>query len=542
MRAASSLERSDLNFVSGQLTFTRLGRAWWASLGLVAVAWLLVFNQQRLEWTVNPTYAYGWAVPLLAGYLFYERWRTRPPCRPAARRWWLLAPAALLLAYLPVRVVQEANPDWVKINWIMAALVAGLSLSAVYALAGWRGVRHCAFPVLFCFTALPWPVWMEDNLTKSLMQWNASAAAEVLTLIGHPALAKGNVILIGSTWVNVEEACSGIRSLQTAFMVSLFFGEFHRLGWGARGLLMASSFLVAFALNFARTVTLTYLGGVGGNALTEKWHDVVGNIAMVLCLAALWLLAELFQRWRSRPLPAVPPWPDLWLPAPFPVWFGVAGLAWFGVSEAATAGWYGLHERHATAPIAWDVHWPQTAADFRPGTLGERSQALLKYNEGRLASWRTDEGFRWQMYYLRWLPGRVSKFLAGSHYPTVCLPANGLRLVSETGTFVCRVGGLAIPFTTYLFDDGGRDVYVFHAILEDNESSYAGRVIYRQANSMERLRSVLRGERNLGQRVLGVAVSGPLDAGEARATLQSTLQQILVTAPAARATDGGSPL
>src|SRR6187402_1298619 len=87
--------------------------AWWISLGLIVVAWLLVFNQQRLEWSVNPTYAYGWAVPLLAGYLFYERWRTRPlASAPVDNRLWLVVPALLLLAYLPVRVVQEANPDW----------------------------------------------------------------------------------------------------------------------------------------------------------------------------------------------------------------------------------------------------------------------------------------------------------------------------------------------------------------------------------------------------------------------------------------------
>lgn len=529
MDATSSLSASKYRFATAKALTPPLRRAWWASAVFLAVAWLLIFNQQRLEWSVNPTYAYGWAVPLLAGYLFYERWRTRPADEgPAWLLPWLVVPALLLALYLPVRVVQEANPDWVKINWSMAALVVGLSLFAVYSVSGWRTMVYCAFPIFFCFTALPWPVWMEDNLTKSLMHWNASAAAELLTILGHPALAKGNTILIGNSWVNVEEACSGIRSLQTAFMVSLFFGEFHRFGWWKRGLLMLSSFAVAFILNFGRTVVLTYLGGQGGPELTEKWHDTVGGVAMVLCLLALWALAELFQR-RRRRAEARPTRPATVLRAPFPLWFALGGVAWLGASEIATAGWYAYHERAAATPIAWDVAWPTRQPGYRADALGERARALLKYNEGHIASWRTAEGYRWQMYYLRWLPGRVSKFLAGGHYPTVCLPASGLRLVSELGPFACRVGDLTIPFVTYLFDDGGRDVYVFHAILEDNQASYDGRVVYRQANSMERLRSVWRGERNLGQRVIGVAVSGPLDAAEARATLQATLQQIVVT-------------
>lgn len=536
MDAAPGFQPSNVGLVSASIPLTRLGRSWWAGLALLAAMWLLVFNQQRLDWTVNPTYAYGWAVPLLAGYLFYERWRTRPrSAGPADIRPWLIVPAALLLAYLPVRIVQEANPDWVKINWIMAGLALGLSFCAVFSLGGWRAALYCAFPLLFTFTALPWPVWIEDTLTKSLMNWNASAAAEVLTLAGYPALTRGNTILIGGSWVNVEEACSGIRSLQTAFMVSLFFGEFYRLGWISRGLLLLGSFALAFALNFGRTVTLTFLGGVGGNELTEKWHDTVGNVVMGLCLLGLWLLAEAFQRWRRSPVKvsALPPQPAS--RAPFPFWFAVLGLGWLATSEAATAGWYAYHERAAAKPVVWDVKWPQEAPGYREDSLGERSRALLKYNEGKIATWRTDGGFRWQMYYLRWLPGRVSKFLAGAHYPTVCLPASGMRLVSETGTFVCHVGPLAIPFMTYLFDDSGRDVYVFHAILEDNPDSYEERIVYRQAKSEERIDSVLRGERNLGQRVIGVAITGPLDAAEAQQTLQSTLQGIVLTPPQADA-------
>ncbi len=530
MDAASSLRSTSVSLETDRPLHAATRRAWWAGFALLAVAWLLVWNQQRLEWSVNPTYAYGWAVPFLAGYLFYERWRTRPAaCRPTRSWAWLAIPALLLLAYLPIRVVQEANPDWVKINWLMTGLVIGLSFAAVFSLSGWRGALFCAFPILFCMTALPWPVWMEDNATKWLMSWNANACAEVLTLSGMPALTKGNLILVGTSWVNVEEACSGVRSLQTAFMVSLFFGEFYRFGWLARGALLLSSFAVAFGLNFARTVTLAALSGVGGNALSEKWHDTVGNVAMVLCLVSLWLLAELFQRWRRQPADVQPTTAPAPRRGPFPFWFALAGLAWLGTAEAATQGWYAYHERQFAKPVAWDIRWPREAAQFRQDELGERSRALLKYNEGKISSWRSSDGSLWQMYYLRWLPGRVSKFLAGGHYPTVCLPASGLQLVAETGPFVCRVGDLTLPFVTYLFNDGGRDVYVFHAILEDNQASYDGRVVYRQANSTERIRSVLRGERNLGQRVIGIAITGPLDGAEARDQLESTLQGIITT-------------
>jgi hypothetical protein len=155
---------------------------WGPTAGLLGLLWLLIFNQQRLEWTVNIVYSYGWAVPVLAGYLLWERWGTRPAVRTPPRRLVLLGLAGgLLLLYLPVRVIQEANPDWVKINWTLATLGVSLSLLALTAIGGIRYARHFAFPLLFCFTALPWPVWMETWLLQTLMRGNAAICAELLT-------------------------------------------------------------------------------------------------------------------------------------------------------------------------------------------------------------------------------------------------------------------------------------------------------------------------------------------------------------------------
>jgi exosortase len=503
--------------------------AWAGTLGLTSICWLLIFNQLRLEWSVNPTYGYGWAVPLLAAFLVWERWRRRPEsAAPSVRGLWLAIPVAALFLYLPVRIVQEANPDWVKANWALTLIAVTVSLSAAYGIGKWRYVAFLAFPVLFCMTALPWPVWMEDYMVQSLMRGNARICAELMTLFGHPALAEGNLIQVGRAWVNVEEACSGIRSLQTAFMVSLFLGEFYRLRLFGRLGLLLSSVAVAFALNLARTLALTILTATGGAPLAEKWHDTIGNAVMFLCLASLWIAAELFQRMdRSQQLRRAGR-PARAALAPFPMWLAVGGIVWLGFCEAATAGWYGYHERDMHPSTEWGIHWPTYAAYYHQVELPERTKALLKVNDGESATWRSDSGALWQMYFLKWNPGRVSKFLSSSHYPTVCLPASGLKLVAETGPFTCQIGGLTIPFRTYLFDNQGHEVHVFHAIIED--VPVAGDApLYRQANTTERIRSCLRGERNLGQRVLGIAITGPLGSDEARQELVSTLNKIITT-------------
>jgi len=513
------------------------------NLTLIAFFWLLLFIRIHTEWIVNDLYAYGWAVPFLALYLFAERWRDRPmPSEKRPPAIWLIFPVLILLAYLPLRVINEANPDWVKVNVSLTCVTAGFSFMALFAMGRVRYMWHFAFPILFIFTALPWPVQIEENIVQTLTRWNTLVSTDTLTLCGLPAINRGNLIQVGDAWVNVAEACSGIRSLQTSFMMSLFLGEFYRLGFFLRVLLMASSFVVAFILNIGRTTTLTYIAGTRGNDVMEKWHDNIGVAVMILCLAGLWFLALGFDKLRAKlaaldaadavkngtaaaPVVAKPARPLA--PVPFPLALVVFGFLALIGAEIATEAWYRYHESKLPPPKEWAVDWPTTAPAFKMGEFPERTRAILKYNEGETASWTTPEGYQFQMYYVRWYPGRVSKFLSGAHYPTVCLPATGLQLKAETGPLRCETPAVEVPFATFIFESAGHTVYVYHAIIEDVSVPDGEKIDYRQVASNERIDSVLRGHRNLGQRVIGISLSGPLSRDESEAIVQKTLSKLL---------------
>jgi hypothetical protein len=272
---------------------------------------------------------------------------------------------------------------------------------------------------------------------------------------------------------------------------------------------------------------LAYLAKSG---LADRWHDTVGNIGMALCLAliglAAWCIGE--RSGASAPTPERGASFTNDERAPLGRWGAIAILSWLALSEGITQAWYGWHEKGLKPPLEWTVKLPRTADKFEEGEFGERALALLKFNTGVTASWKTEFGHLWQMYLLEWEPGRVSKFLSSSHYPTVCLPATGLSLVAETGIWVFRSGELEIPFTTYLFDEQGKEVYVFHAVIEDRPYLQGERLSYRQVATEERIGSVLRGERNLGQRVIGLAVRGPFSPVEARLVVEESLSKVLV--------------
>ena len=77
-------------------------------------------------------------------------------------------------------------------------------------------MRHFAFPLLFTAVAVPWPSAWESALVQRLMQGSAAVAVEVLNIAGIAAVRHGNLIEVATGLVGVEEACSGMRGLQTS--------------------------------------------------------------------------------------------------------------------------------------------------------------------------------------------------------------------------------------------------------------------------------------------------------------------------------------
>src|SRR5438270_12360287 len=88
-----------------------------AAIVVVAV-WLEVASRLRFEWTINPQYGYGWAVPFAAAFLLWKRWTVAPaPSRATGRVVAVIAMLLIPLVFIPVRLIQEANPDWRLMGW-----------------------------------------------------------------------------------------------------------------------------------------------------------------------------------------------------------------------------------------------------------------------------------------------------------------------------------------------------------------------------------------------------------------------------------------
>src|SRR5256714_13812478 len=275
---------------------------WLIVLVVFGLIWFELINQLKPEWWLNPQYNYGLIVPCLALYLFWKRWRIRPAPEPPAMR--ALAVVFILLSaalFLPIRFLSEANPDWRLLSWLLALVVAAISLSFIYLAGGRAWLRHFAFPVLFFLVAVPWPVRIEQLVIQDLMRIVTAINVTLLQLAGVPALQHGNVIEVGSGFIGIEEACSGVRSLQATLMVSLFLGELYSFRISRRVVLVVIGALLAFICNVVRTAILVWVGTTKGIKAIDAWHDPAGLTILVICKFGLWLASLIMQRRGTRP-------------------------------------------------------------------------------------------------------------------------------------------------------------------------------------------------------------------------------------------------
>ena len=124
--------------------------------------------------------------------------------------------------------------------------------------------------------------------------------------------------------------------MQSGLMASLFLGEIFRFGVFARGMLVFSALGFAVFGNFLRATTLSILASTQGLKSVDKWHDTAGFATLAFTLGALWLVAYLWHRYRTRRLPPHPP-----EPAPIPPLdsrLRVAGIGVFALAVLALAG------------------------------------------------------------------------------------------------------------------------------------------------------------------------------------------------------------
>jgi exosortase/archaeosortase family protein len=344
----------------------------------------------------------------------------------------------------------------------------------------------------------------------------------------------------------VNEACSGVRSLQTALMIGLLFGELKRLSVSRRLVLVTGAIAIALTANLGRAIFLIWIAAAKNISEVNRWHAVAGYAIVGLVFVGTLGLAYLLG--RKKPLdaavagvlsltmeqlqPTRRPLQSPIAPSSFPTSYFALALCWIIAVELSGHLWYRAHESNLVATTRWGVQWPEAAPNFRELKINEEVRRQLRYDQGHAASWTwpvansratsnppSSKTITCLLYLLRWNPGRNSALLANLHRPDVCLPAIGWTQVADTGVRNYPVTtSFSLPFRHFEFRHGAPEnsapqvAHAFYCLWEDRvpSPSAAGRELPQMATAPstwtrdERIRQVLEGRRHLGQQVMEV--------------------------------------
>jgi exosortase len=487
-------------------------------------------------------YNFGWFVPLLAAFFFYRILSNdtfvqgQEPSRPRLVAFVGLLAATVVLVTV-VRLFSEANPFWRVPLWAHALLLLGFSYAVILLFGGTASLRRFAFPFFFLLMALPWPYRIETQLVHALTSLVTELTVMTVNFIGYPAVASGNTIMVADTRVGVEEACSGIRSLQTLVMMALFLGEVFRNSVGRRLLLLAGAVLIAIAFNGFRAVSLT-LVTIGGDAdKFQTWHDMLGNFNAILCSILLYGFAEFLNLVLGKE----PPRDSVqlrWSRMPRRVILGgtVAALGGFLLAEGVVNGYYRLKE--ARNPPLPELALDWSVAERFNGERMELSDVLqeaLQCDFGEKGVLQLRPQLEANVIHYGYTgENRMASVSSFGHSPKVCMASMGARLLGEKDSMSVQLNSIPWEIRHYEFviDKAmtPEKVHVFWLVWEAQrmgvEAEELGSLTWR--NQWQLVRN---GRRNFDRQVLLIYFLGDHAPFLVREKVREILDGLVADAP-----------
>ncbi len=290
--------------LSTQLSRIPLGILPWLGPALIVFWWV---RDLSFQWTGNPEFQHGWLVAALSGFLIWDRLESMPLDDTPSTSYW---PLGLGLLGFPLVTVAELYRIGVARSPAQCmCLSLGCTLFLVgniLLLRGRKTLRHFAFPFLFFFLAVPIPKILWNPIVFTLQSWVSILDVELLNLSGIPAARQAHVIILPNGQVGVDEACSGIRSLQSSLMAALFIADLilHRLS--AKIAFFFLGLGLAVIGNLIRSYLLSLIAYRNGIDILERWHDTAGWSILAFTSIGVIFLAWLFNRiegtQRDRPI------------------------------------------------------------------------------------------------------------------------------------------------------------------------------------------------------------------------------------------------
>lgn len=281
-------------------------RVWGYVWGAVGVLFLLNYLWTLCDvwrgWQAHGKLVSGLVILAAAGFLVWERREAvgRAPVRPSRWGWvFVIGSGVLLFVGTRAGLVFAGGMSSVFLRGMSAvAFLSGL----VVLLWGWEAMAPLWLPLGLVTFMYPENFFTSLWIPLRLQAVAAGVSQKVVTLLGYAVIRRGNVLDTVGFTANVEEACSGIKSLLMVLPTALFIAGYGlgKVRWKVVLVLLAVPLTVA--ANVFRVTTTMLLGIWLGREVAEGFFHLFAGLGIyVLCLVGLWGIYKILERMEGKP-------------------------------------------------------------------------------------------------------------------------------------------------------------------------------------------------------------------------------------------------
>jgi len=265
------------------------GILWFAAL--LIGCYLPVLIRLVAQWAQDDDMGHGFFVPVVAGYIAWQRREELLQAEIAPCRW-----GALVLLWGALQLYfATLGAELFLARTAFVISLAGLILF----LTGRQALRILAFPLALLLFMIPIPAVVYNQITFQFQLLASGLAESALSLLGVPVLREGNILELPNQKLSVVEACSGIRSLLTLSFLSLVYAYFFDKKVWMRVALLAAAAPIAICANAFRVTLSGVVSQYDPKLAAGVLHVVEGwVIFMVAFFILIGVHAAINRVWR----------------------------------------------------------------------------------------------------------------------------------------------------------------------------------------------------------------------------------------------------
>ena len=266
-------------------------------LFLFIIAYLVPIKAMVSIWWHNEDYSYGFLIPLVSIYLFWDKRSLFKDITISSS--WAVLPFLLLFVLFSLYGILGSSgsasmPSVPVLIILFAALCFGIS-----------AVRQFILPLAFLLFMVPIPSVLENTISVYLKTISTKLGGLVIQLFDIPVHVSGNVIDLGVEQLQVVDACNGLRYIFALLALGVLSAYlFEKVTW-KRIIIALSTIPISIVANALRIGATGVLSNYYGPSVAKGFfHNFAAATLFALSCTLLFLLGLILRKLPPKGPPA----------------------------------------------------------------------------------------------------------------------------------------------------------------------------------------------------------------------------------------------